>query len=217
MDDDFFHHSSHIDNTLIQKIEKGEYVDLEKLLPRDKVIHNDGHLQMIQSEGNRYMHLKPVTDKDPPVINTLCRWEQAFEIYATIHTAAHPNRSSELFKHMYNIRSAASTFTWDNIYNYDITFRRLMVRYPDQNWGVIYQQGWTLLLKDKMGHNNNSHNFQSFSGKKKPRFGSANRDKICWKFNKGKCPHGSNCRFEHKCLGCMKTDHGYNVCSSKRG
>ena len=126
MDDDFFHHSSHLDNTLIQKI-----VDLEKLLPKDKILHNDGRLQMVQTEGGGYMHLKPVTEKDPLVINSLRRWEQAFKIYVTIYTAAHPHCSSELFKHMYNIRSATSTFTWDNVYNYDITFRRLMAQYPD--------------------------------------------------------------------------------------
>lgn len=35
MNDDFFHHTVHFDNALIQKIEKGDYVDLSKLLPKE--------------------------------------------------------------------------------------------------------------------------------------------------------------------------------------
>ena len=36
-DDDFFHLTCHIDPSLFHKIEKGEFVELEKLLPKDKV------------------------------------------------------------------------------------------------------------------------------------------------------------------------------------
>ena len=36
-DDDFFHLTCHIDPNLIHKIEKGEFVELEKLIPKDKV------------------------------------------------------------------------------------------------------------------------------------------------------------------------------------
>ena len=93
----FFHHSSHLDNAIILKIEKGKYIELEKLLPKDKIIHSDGRLQMILNEGSGYMQLKPITERDPPAINSLHRWEQAFEIYATICTAVHPNRSSDAF------------------------------------------------------------------------------------------------------------------------
>ena len=75
------------------------------------------------------------------------------------------------------------------MYNYDISFRHLMAHYPDRNWGVIYQQGWTLLLKDKTSHGNNNNNYPNFSGKKKVKAGSR-CDNFCWKFNKG-IPYGS--------------------------
>ena len=35
-DDDFFHLTCHVDGNLINKKEKGEFVELDKLLPRDK-------------------------------------------------------------------------------------------------------------------------------------------------------------------------------------
>ena len=36
-DDDFFHLTCHIEPSLIHKIEKGEFIELEKLLPKDKL------------------------------------------------------------------------------------------------------------------------------------------------------------------------------------
>ena len=35
-DDDFLHLTCHVEPTLMNKIEKGEFVELEKLLPKDK-------------------------------------------------------------------------------------------------------------------------------------------------------------------------------------
>ena len=71
MDDDFFHHTAHIDSAMIQKIEKGEDVDLAKLLPKERILHNDGRLQMIQK--NEFMQLIPMAEKDTPMITSLRR------------------------------------------------------------------------------------------------------------------------------------------------
>ena len=40
-DDDFFHLTCHIEPSLIHKIEKGEFIKLEKLLPKEKYNKND--------------------------------------------------------------------------------------------------------------------------------------------------------------------------------
>ena len=164
IDDDFFHHSSHTDGALIAKIESGKFVELEKLLPKEKIIHSDGTLQMIYRDGAQF--LQPVSEKDTRPINSLRRWEQAFEIYATIYTMKKPERAAELFKYMFNIRSASAVYVWDNVYAYDVTFRRMMEKNPDRNWGVIYQQGWTLLLREKQDRTNNN-NFNSSFNKKR--------------------------------------------------
>ena len=210
--DDFFHHSSHIDGTLIAKIEAGKFVELEKLIPKEKFIHSDGWLQMIYGDGAQF--LQPVSEKDTPPINNPRRWEQAFDIYATIYTMKYPHRATEIFRYMFNIRSAATVYVWDNVYTYDITFRCLIEKNPDQNWGVIYQQGWTLLLREKLDCNNHSFN-GSFSGNQRHK--STNKqDQTCWRFNKGTCTFGAGCRFEHKCGACNKSDHGSNSCPNKQ-
>ena len=58
-DDDFCHVSCHIDDALKNKIEKGEYVDLDRLLPKDRSIAgqsmNDGvTVQLYTKNGQAY-------------------------------------------------------------------------------------------------------------------------------------------------------------------
>ena len=92
-----------------------------------------------------------------------------------------------------------------------------MEKNPEHNWGVIYQQGWTLLLKEKLDrpHNSGAFNFSNNHTKKRNSNGNR-RDQTCWRFNKGKCSFGAGCRFEHKCGTCGKLDHGTNNCPKKK-
>ena len=51
-DDDFFHLTCHIEPSLIHKIENGEFVELEKLLPKDKFHRNEeNRLEWMQRQG----------------------------------------------------------------------------------------------------------------------------------------------------------------------
>ena len=61
-DDDFFHQTCHIDLALRNKIERGKYVDLDKLLPKDNnffsgrlTYSNETKLEWVQSEGSTYL------------------------------------------------------------------------------------------------------------------------------------------------------------------
>ena len=80
------------------KIAKGEFVDLEKLLPRDKVssggnqgiAHDENKVELVSSGGHTYF--KPVCETQ---ISGLRKWEQAFRVYAAIYTEANPTRSGE--------------------------------------------------------------------------------------------------------------------------
>ena len=62
LDDEFLHECSHVDVALIAKIQKGEYVDLHKLLPKEKILHDEGKIQLVHKEGNTFF--VPVTEKD---------------------------------------------------------------------------------------------------------------------------------------------------------
>ena len=57
-DDDFFHLTCHIDPNLTHKIEKGEFVELEKLLPKDKLGRNEeSRLEWVQHDGGLSLFL----------------------------------------------------------------------------------------------------------------------------------------------------------------
>ena len=118
-DDDFFHLTCHIEPSLIHKIEKGEFVELEKLLPKDKLggKMEENHLELVQRDGGTYLVLMQRDNK----IGSFRKWEQAFRAYATIYCGANPQRAKEIWQYITVINTAASSFLWDNVYNYDIT------------------------------------------------------------------------------------------------
>ena len=72
------------------------------------------------------------------------------------------SRSKEVWQYIDNINTAASSFIWDNVYSYDITFRRLMEFNPHRSWAVTYTKMWNLCTKqptanfagNKVGNNN---------------------------------------------------------------
>ena len=82
-DDDFFHLTCHIDPTLIHKIEKGGFVELEKLLPKDKIGWNseESRFEWVQRDGGMYL----VPAQRDNKISSFRQWEQAFRAYATIY------------------------------------------------------------------------------------------------------------------------------------
>ena len=89
-DDDFFHITCHVDPTLKEKIEKGEFIDLEVLLPKERcggshVYRDEKHLELVQRDGQQFY--APVQAQK---INNVRKWEQAFRIYAAIYTQANP-------------------------------------------------------------------------------------------------------------------------------
>ena len=139
-DEKFTHFSAHLDKTLISKIENGEFIELEELLPKEKCFSADHRLEPLV--------WLPVKDRELSVINSFRKWDKAFHIYSGIYSKTNPTCASELVQYVSSVKTAADTFVWENIYLYDQTFRHLMAEYPRQNWGVVYQNGWSIFLKD---------------------------------------------------------------------
>ena len=121
-DDDFFHIICHVDRKLREKIEKGEFVYLEKLLPQGKYgrRNKDGttKLELVHREGETFY--QPA--ETPNRINNVRKWEQAFRIYAMIYCNANPERAGEIWQYTYIINTAAATYTWENVAEYDYNF-----------------------------------------------------------------------------------------------
>ena len=144
-----------MDENLKEKISRSDFVDLEKLLPRDRSgigaitsNHDENKVELVTRDGHTYF--KPVRNAQ---INGLRKWEQAFSIYAAIYTQANPERSVEIWQYMHVINVATLSYQWDNVASYDLTFRQLMVFKPQRSWAKTYTQGWNLALRDSIGRN----------------------------------------------------------------
>ena len=143
-DDDFFHVTCHIDANLKGKIEHGEFIDLDRLLPKDHnfigVPHafNDSHkLELMVKDGHPYFGAVQGENK----INSVKKWDQAFRVYASIYSQANPQRAGEIWQYVHIIHTAASTYHWDNVAYYDYIFRQLMAVKPWRSWAKTYTQG----------------------------------------------------------------------------
>ena len=158
-DDDFFHLMAHIDPLLKQKIERGEFVDLDKLLPRDWInalnrYSDDSRMEWVQRDGGMFL----VPARRESRITGFRKWEQAFRMYATIYCSENPHRAREIWQYVSIINTASSAYVWENVYSYDITFRQLMAFNPSRSWAVTYNQMWNLSMREPL-HKSKNGNF----------------------------------------------------------
>ena len=219
-DDNFFHLTCHIEDSLKEKMEQGRFVDLEKLLPKGG--RSNDRLEWVHHEGATF--LAPVAQWDTKIHN-MCKWDQAFRIYATFYCGANPNRAKEIWQYVDVIHTAASAYNWENVYNYDVTFQHLMEFNPARSWAVTYTHMWNLSLKEPLTKNwYNKNNFGSAGLAQQGQFVQNNspiekravqsgalvkkKPRYCWSFNKGeKCKCGAHCHFIERCSYCDLGSH----------
>ena len=203
IDEGFIVVGAHLDDSMISKIQRGEYVDFGKLIPRDRMVsEEDGRLEMMIKNGRTYW--APVNNGVN--INSFGKWEQAFRVFSNVYCKTSPERAAELIEYNHVIHTIANHYVWDNVYLYDKDFRLHMSRNPSRNWSLILQQSWALRLRDRLS----SNQFGNFNNN-----GGNNRSKNnepCRRFNRGHCNFGSNCRYEHRCTYCGKFGHGAVNC-----
>ena len=220
-DDNYFHVTSHKDDTLKAKIEKGEFVELERFLPKSRTQIMSGgeqHLQQfVKRDGSTYWAPPERESK----INNVCRWEQAFRVYASIYCVANPSRSGEIWQYVYVINMAASSYVWENVAYYDFTFRQLMAEKPSRSWAKTYNQLWNLAMCEPLTKSGNKQNFvntgASSSNSATPAGQHGDwRDRCCWRFSKGNCKSW-NCKWDHRCKFCGGWSHSAANCLKKKG
>ena len=206
-DDEFFHISCHVEHNLRVKIECGEFVELDKLLPKNRaqMMNDEKRLQIIQKNGETFLG---TTSEKEFKINSYRKWDQAFRVYASIYSQANPERSTEIWQYIHVISTAASSYAWENVAYYDTVFRQLMAKKPKRNWGKTYNQLWNLAMCDHLNRNTNVNSFNQKQENPKV--------KPCWWYNKGSCKKW-NCKYEHRCSVCNSFSHIYPNCPKKKG
>ena len=198
-DKDYLVVAAHVDESVAKKIRGGKYVDFAKILPRDRVQDEQNTCLQTVTMQDGHLGCTSTTDQSS-VITSFAKWEQAFHVYSNIYSRQYPQRASELIQYNHVIHTVAMTYSWSNVYAYDIDFRLHMARHPLRSRLVILQQAWNLRLREK---NNN------FTDRRKKR-----RD-ICFRFNRGHCGYRDHCKFDHRCDICGK--HGHGAYNCRRG
>ena len=209
IDQDYQMIDAHIDEGIRKKIQAFEFIDFGKLLSKNCPMRDEEgqRLEIVNKNGMSF--LSPVGDRESITINHYGKWEQAFRVYSNILTSKYPGKSTELLQYNHTIHTASMLYIWENVYAYDKEFRQHIARHPSRPWGIILQQAWTMLLKDRLKHNSFGNIGPGSSGGKNKRSGE-----ICKCFNKGRCMFGLSCRYEHRCSvpKCRKYGHGAHIC-----
>lgn len=194
-----------LDHLTKEKIERGEYVDLRKLVPRDLIGDDadEDELHWVMQDGTPRLRKRGGSELLP--ITGYRRWMTAFSGYARLYTRVNPTRGPETHQYMLDIQDAAQTYTWDSVYAYDKIFRMYMEKKPYHDWGTPYTKYWNKVLKKK----EKERDFQSPRGQNGSQRG---KRKCCWRYNKhGHCDR-RNCEFDHRCQVCGKFGHGKSTC-----
>ena len=206
-DDTFFMNTCHTDENLGEKALKGKFVDMNKIYPRqnDYKSSQDNRMEIINKDGHTYF--VPAGENVKRVYN-FHTWQKAFRVYATWYARGNPHRAAEILQYMDVIGNAASSFAWENVAAYDYVHRQLMDQKPNRTWSKIYQQGWSMSMKDHLNYKNNNSNRRSPGHKKEV------KDPYCWRFNKNNCKR-VHCRYDHRCSYCGATGHRAYNCRKK--
>ena len=208
----FLHVSCHMETTASQKIMKGGFLEIEKLVPRNKSIKSseEGSLQMINREGKTY--LVPSSSQENVKVTNFGKWEQGFRVYVAIYSKANPMRAAEIYQYIHTIHLASQSFIWDNVMYYDYYFRKNMEQNPQRSWAKTHTQLWTLSMRELIIRYNNSNNGNT----NKVRQGEW-KDICCWRYNRNQCKKAAkDCKYEHKCSYCGSPNHIYLGCQQRK-
>ena len=195
-----------IEDTLKEKIMRGEYVDFGKLIARDRIQNEEDFAYKMIIKGGQQFWAPAGGEKSS--ITGFNKWEQAFRVCSNVYLKAHPNRASELIQYSHLISTISQEYLWSNVYRYDKDFRIHMAAFPNRSWSIILQQAWMIRLKEKLY----KAPYEQNGGDPSSSDGSGNRDRTCRRYNKGKCSYGTNCKYEHKCKYCKKWGHSMFSC-----
>lgn len=201
--------SSHVDESVKLKIQKGEFIELHKLIFKDKTSENEGNkVKVTNPDGDTYF-IPSAGEDNSCVIGSFRKWQKCFRVYAEIYATANPSRAGDIIQYMDDIENAASLYIWENVAKYDLRFRRLMAKYPHRKWSDRYKKAYEDSMTDPLAVRtlmNLLKKQSTFSGSKKP-------TNACWRFNKhGKCDLGASCSMDHKCSFCGKFGHYRQIC-----
>jgi hypothetical protein len=191
------HTSPPIPYKLALKIWRGEFIDLNLLLPHRLGAPEPTLAEALQARGPR----------DHKQISTIEQWVVCFNAFISVVAVQAPQRVRDLLAYSTLITKAAHDYEGTPWLSYDSHFRTLAATLHLANWSQIDQSLWS----------------QHFNRAIVRKFTPSQRGKdranpyqvpICMKFNKEGC-RSPSCSYRHVCLSCHG-QHAEHSCGSSR-
>ncbi|XP_021376514.1 uncharacterized protein LOC110465183 [Mizuhopecten yessoensis] len=180
-----------------QKIINNEFVDLGQLLAKPAPLDEAKLFSLVNGE----LVVKGKI-KNPKIVD-IDMWTDAFTVFISIYTSAHPADIAGLLKYMHTVRLGAKRAGGVAWRNYDEQFRLKKAQDHSIPWGQIDQELWLLFMHAQVSVSTTT------KAVNRPNPGI----KKCFDFNNGSC-NRSPCFFKHICLNCSGNHRRIN-CHNK--
>ena len=213
----------------MQKVERGEYVDLRDLLPQKPVMEENPVVELENGIVVLASSKQAKTQKKP--IQDLPTWVQAFMAFVAIRNRKYPEATNDLLAYAALIARGAKDYRGQGWLSYDFQFRRLAAaRGSSAKWAekdvslwndtVCKPESWPFVagqVDDKRGikrppkgsNDQPGQGPKKAKGKEKPW-----KNSVCFQYSyAGKCSK-AKCDFLHICFDCGG-DHAQCACPSK--
>ena len=136
---------------LRDRITRGEYIDLDELLPECIGSDSDSVLHLSVGAGQSVQLVQKAAHKRAPVakrhIHDIATWVEAFTTYTRILVDAAPVKAGDLLAYQATIIEANSTYMTNGWLTYDRRFRLALASMPHlYSWRIIDPNLWQSCL-----------------------------------------------------------------------
>ena len=198
--------------SLIQRINNGEYIDMEEMLPDNFPI---GELSSGKEKGKQ----------KPYPVPSILAWAECFVSYIGVLAMHQPARTPDLLAYMGVILYAARRYEGEEWRMYDANFRKQAAAVGVSKWAEVNPSLWTMAFSNAVASDYCSHclSIDHKSGDCKKAGDKAEKDKkapnqphvpICRDWNKGRCG-SATCDYRHVCMECHG-EHPETLCCRQR-
>jgi hypothetical protein len=196
---------------LAEKIWRGEYIELDELLPA-----------RLGAPGPTVLDVLLHSDKAKPKknISTIEDWVLSFNTFISVVAMRTPEQVRDLLAYSSTIVKASQDFQGSPWLEYDVHFRKQIAT---AQWATLDASLWTMYFaraspkpatttSAKFGASGTSNEHKS----DKPRYTPYTSTRVCFRWNSRVGCHLVNCKYLHCCIRCRDSSHIALDCPQQR-
>ena len=196
---------------IAEKIWRGEYIELQELLPACLGALGPTILDAL---------LQPDKMKQKKTIITIQEWIVCFNTFISVVAMRNPNQVRDLLTYSSTIVKASQEFGGIPWLEYNIYFRRQIATQAKQQWEMIDASLWTMYFARATPRSGpistNGERKNPIQDKRQQTYqNNRYNPRVCFRFNSHGGCYLTNCKFLHCCIRCRETSHTAIKCPRK--